>query len=307
MCGDTPKQMGGRDWASLMLLSLLWGGGFFFTGVAVREMPPLTVVALRVILAALALLPIFYAFGHRLPRGWRGWRPFFVMGVLNNALPFGFIFAGQTFIGSGLASIVNATTPLFTLIVLYAFREEGLTTTRLTGVALGAGGVAVLKGADGPFGGDESIGVLLCLAGALSYGFAGLWGRRALAGIAPLKSATCQLLCSSVVMIAVAGCVDRPWTLSAPSAHAAMSIAALALIGTAAAYLLFFHILVRAGASNVMLVTLLIPATSLLLGGLFLDEIIEFQHLLGAAIIGAGLLFIDGRAPNWIRKQVLRG
>ena len=290
----------GETWALLILLSLLWGGAFFFAGVAVRELPPMTVVLVRVALAALMLLPVFWLMGHRLPRGLSEWWPFLGMGLLNNALPFGFIFAGQTYVAVGLAAIINALTPLFTVLVMAGFREEGLTWNRLAGVVLGAAGVAVLRGFDGA-GDAQTIGIALCAAGALSYGFAALWGRRHLTGIAPVKSATCQLLCSTLIMAIAIAIWDRPWTLAVPSVATLGSLIALAAFGTALAYLVFFRILVRSGASNVMLVTLLIPVSAMALGSAFLDEAIRTQEVLGALIIGLGLVFIDGRVLRWRR------
>ncbi|MEL6977331.1 MAG: DMT family transporter [Pseudomonadota bacterium] len=293
------KTMDGQDWSLLICLSVLWGGAFFFAGVAVKELPPLTVVLVRVALAALTLLPLFWWYGHSLPKTLAAWIPFFGMGLLNNVLPFGFIFAGQTQITVGLSSIINAMTPLFTVIVMASFQEEKVTLYRVIGVLLGVVGVAILRGLDTPIGGPQTIGIALCMAGALSYGFAALWGRRRLAGVPPIKSATCQLISSTVIMAVVVSIIDRPWTLDAPSEATLLSLAALAVFGTALAYLVFFQILVRAGASNVMLVTLLIPVTALLLGNVFLDEPIRMKEIVGAAVIGVGLLFIDGRLIDW--------
>ena len=142
------------------------------------------------------------------------------------------------------------------------------------------------------------MGIGLCLSGALSYGFAALWGRRHLANVAPLKSATCQLLSSTLVIAVVVAVVDRPWTLPVPGVEIWLALGVLAVFGTAIAYIVFFEILVRAGGSNVMLVTLLIPVTALLLGNLFLSEPILIFEIAGAATIGLGLLFIDGRVPR---------
>jgi len=227
--------------------------------------------------------------------------PFIGMGLLNNVLPFGFIFAGQTQITVGLSSIINAMTPLFTVLVMALFDEERLTLYRIIGVLLGVVGVAVLRGFDGPLDLGQTLGIALCLAGTLSYGFAALWGRRFLAGVAPVKSATCQLMCSTVIIGVVVAIIDRPWTLDLPSQNTVLSMMALAVFGTALAYIIFFRVLVRAGASNVMLVTLLIPVTALLLGNIFLDEQIQSKEIIGACIVGAGLLFIDGRVINRLR------
>jgi len=295
---NVPKTMDSQDWSLLLFLSVLWGGAYFFAGVAVKELPPLTVVLARVSIAAIVLLPLFWYLGHSLPRTFSGWLPFIGMGLLNNVLPFGLIFAGQTQITVGLSSIINAMTPLFTVLVMASFREEGLTMFRVIGVLLGVVGVAVLRGFDGPIDANQTLGIILCLGAALSYGFAALWGRRFLSDIAPMKTATLQLVCSTMIIGVIVCFIDKPWNLPVPSMNAIWSLVALAVFGTAVAYIVFFKILVRAGASNVMLVTLLLPVTALALGNVFLDEPIQTKEIMGALIIGSGLLFIDGRAIN---------
>ena len=293
-----PKAMNLTEWGLLVLLSVLWGGAFFFVGVAVVELPPLTVVLARVGIAAALLLALTLVLGHSLPRGFAAWMPFLVMGLLNNVLPFSFLNAGQTMVGVGLAAIMNAMTPLFTALVMASFREERLTVPRVFGVLLGVAGVVLISRPDAAVADARLLGIGLCLSGALSYGFAALWGRRHLQDIPPLKSATCQLLSSTLVMTVVVAIVDRPWTLPVPSTETWLALGGLAFFGTAIAYVVFFEILSRAGASNVMLVTLLIPVTALLLGNLILAEPILVHELAGAAIIGVGLLFIDGRLPR---------
>lgn len=292
------KTMNRTEWGLLILLSVLWGGAFFGVGVAVVELPPLTVVLARVGIAAVVLLALSWFLGHSLPRTSSAWVPFLIMGMLNNVLPFSFLTAGQTMVSVGLASIMNATTPLFTALVMASFREEWLTTHRVIGVLLGFAGVWIISEANVLSSDARFLGIGLCLSGALSYGFAALWGRRHLASVAPLKSATCQLLSSTLIIAVVVAVVDRPWILPAPGVGVWIALGALALFGTALAYIVFFEILVRAGGSNVMLVTLLIPVTAMALGNLFLSEPILLAEIAGAAIIGLGLLFIDGRIPR---------
>ncbi|MEX0349003.1 MAG: DMT family transporter [Paracoccaceae bacterium] len=300
--GSETKAMDMRDWGLLVFLSVLWGATFFWAGVAVRELPPLTVVLIRVALAALILLPLLFWAGHRLPRSVSGWVPFLGMGLLNNVLPFGFIFAGQTQIGVGLSAIINSMTPLFTVLVMAGFREERLTRLRLIGVLLGVAGVGVLNGGGAALQQGQILGIALCMAGAMSYGFAALWARRRLAGVPPIKSATCQLICSTAILLPVVTLIDRPWTLAMPSVGVLYSLAALAVLGTALAYLVFFRIVASAGPSNVMLVTLLIPLTAILLGWALLNEAVTARDLIGAGVIGLGLLFIDGRIPSRLRR-----
>ena len=300
---DQPKTMDQLDWSLLLFLSVLWGGAYFFAGVAVRELPPLTLVLARVSIAAVVLLPVFWYLRYTLPDSIAGWLPFFGMGLLNNVVPFGLIFAGQTHITVGLSAIINAMTPLFTVLVMAAFRQEQLSLNRVVGVVLGVVGVAVLHGIDGPVSANQTIGIVLCLGAAASYGFAALWGRKYLVGVPPIKSATCQLLCSTLIMAVLVSWVDQPWTLTMPSLKVIWSVIILAVFGTALAYIVFFNILVRAGASNVMLVTLLVPITAMILGNVFLDEVIHVKEIVGALIIGAGLMFIDGRLINRLKGK----
>jgi drug/metabolite transporter (DMT)-like permease len=284
-----------RDWALLVLLSVLWGGSFFFIGIIVREVPPFTVVLLRVSFAAIMLLPLLRIYGIVWPRGVSGWIPFFAIGLFNNVLPFSLIVTGQTYIPSGLASILNATTPLFTVVVMAAAGEEALHPRRVAGVLTGLVGVVILHGDALGFETGQSAGILLCLAAALSYGLAALVARRLPPSSAPLGTATFQMLASVAMMIPVATLFDRPWRLPMPGPATWLAIIGLAALSTALAYIVFFQILRRSGATNVMLVTLLIPVTAILLGALVLSEPISTRELIGAVVIGSALLLIDGR------------
>jgi drug/metabolite transporter (DMT)-like permease len=296
-----------RDWSLLGVLSVLWGGSFFFNGVVLREVPPLTVVLLRVALASVLLLPLLRAYRIRFPEGFSGWKPFIAIGLFNNVLPFSLIVVGQTYIPSGLASILNATTPLFTVVVMAAAGEEKLHARRIAGVMAGLIGVIILHGGgfDGKGLGFESgqgIGLLLCLAGAFSYGVSALVARRLLSNSSPLGTATFQLLASTAMMVVVAGVAERPWQLPMPGPATWLAVFGLAALSTALAYIVFFQILRRSGATNVMLVTLLIPVTAILLGYLVLGEQISAHEIFGALVIGSALLLIDGRVLNFARR-----
>jgi len=294
-----------RDWSLLGVLSVLWGGSFFFNGVVLRELPPLTLVLLRVALASIILLPLLWAYGIQFPKGLSRWKPFFAIGLFNNVLPFSLIVAGQTYIPSGLASILNATTPLFTVVVMAAAGEEKLQARRIAGVIVGLIGVVILRGwnFDGAgFWSGQGVGILLCLAGAFSYGLSALVARRLLSNSPPLGTATFQLLASTVMMSLVAGFVEQPWQLPMPGAATWLAVMGLAALSTALAYIVFFQILRRSGATNVMLVTLLIPVTAIVLGYLVLGEQISPREIAGALVIGSALLLIDGRVLEWFRR-----
>ncbi len=252
---STDGRIDARDWSLLAALSVLWGGSFFFNGVVLRELPPFTLVFLRVALAAIILLPVLRAYGLPFPKGWAGWRPFFLVALFNNVLPFSLIVIGQTTIPSGLASILNATTPLFTVLVMAAAGEEKLIFRRVAGVIVGLIGVMILRGGGLGFDGGQGPGVLLCLAGALSYGISALVARRSLADSPPLATATFQLMASSLMMAIVAAVFERPWQLPLPGVVTWLAVLGLAALSTALAYIVFFQVLRRSGATNVMLVT----------------------------------------------------
>jgi len=292
-----------RDWSLLALLSVLWGGSFFFNGVVLRELPPFTLVLLRVALAALMLLPLLRAYRLPFPKGLAGWRPFFAVALFNNVLPFSLIVIGQTTIPSGLAAILNATTPLFTVVVMAAAGEERLIVRRLAGVIVGLTGVAILRGGAFDLGSGQGIGILLCLAAAFSYGIAALVARRMLVNSPPLATATFQLMASSLMMAVVAGLAERPWQLPMPGLTTWLAVMGLAALSTALAYIVFFQVLRRSGATNVMLVTLLVPVTAILLGAFVLGEHIALREIVGALVIGSALLLIDGRVLRLFQRR----
>nr|WP_083807294.1 DMT family transporter [Agrobacterium tumefaciens] len=296
--------MDASEWGMLVALSLLWGGSFFFIGIAVKELPPVTIVTLRVSLAAAALLIVCRIMGLHLPRQWAVWRAFFGMGLLNNIIPFCLIVWGQTHIASGLASILNATTPLFTVIVAHFLTaDEKMTGNKLAGVLIGFAGVATMIG-PAAFGGAISglWGQIAILGAAISYSFAGIFGRCFKAmGVPPLMTATGQISSSTLMLIPAALLIDKPWTLAMPSLGTWGALIGIALLSTALAYLIFFRILATAGATNLALVTFLIPVSAILLGSLILGEQLEIKHFAGMAMIAAGLAAIDGRLPAKLR------
>jgi len=302
------KPMSPLEWGLLVTLSVLWGGSFFFNGIAVRELPTFTVVVVRVALAAFILLVVMGITGQKLPWNYRLWAAFLVMGLLNNVVPFSLIVWGQSHIASGVASILNATTPLFTVVVAHVFTsDEKMTGGRLLGVLVGLAGVAMMIGGDalGTFGLDI-LAQLACLAAGISYAIAGVFGRRFQAmGITPLATATGQITASSILLLPIMLIADKPWTLAMPGIATLGALVGVAALSTALAYILYFRILATAGATNLLLVTFLIPVSAILLGVLVLHEVLLAKHFLGMAMIGLGLAAIDGR-PWRFAKQVTK-
>lgn len=301
----TNRPMTSLEWAMLLALATVWGGSFFFNGIAVRELPVFTVVVSRVALAAIILLVLLRLRGERMPRGRRVWAAFFGIGLLNNAILFSLIVWGQQHIASGVASILNASTPIFTVVLAHLLTsDERMTGGKFTGVLIGFVGVAVMIGSDALRDlGVHVVAQFICLAGAVSYAFAGIYGRRFRAmGISPMSTATGQVVASSLILLPVMMVVDQPWMLPVPSLTAIGALIGVAAISTALAYVLYFRILATAGATNLLLVTFLIPVSAILLGTLFLGEVLLPRHFAGMALIGAGLAAIDGRPGKALRS-----
>ena len=297
--------MTGFEWMLLVLLSVVWGGSFFFNGIALREFPTLTIVTARVGLAALALLLLMRMLGQGIQLNRQILKAFFGMSFLNNVVPFSLIVWGQQHIASGVASILNATTPLFTMLVAHWFTtDEKINPRRLLGVLTGMGGVGLMMGLDSM---ESSVFHLLgqsaILLAAFSYGLAGVYGKRfAQLEIPPLATATGQLCASSMILIPLTLWIDQPWTMAMPSIEGMGSLLGIALLSTALAYVIYFRLLKTAGATNLLLVTLLIPVSAIILGVFLLDESLEPQHLSGMAVISLGLLIMDGRLLQFFRK-----
>ncbi|HUT51513.1 MAG TPA: DMT family transporter [Alphaproteobacteria bacterium] len=302
-------QMTLREWSLLGILSVLWGGSFFFVAIAVKEVPPFTVVLGRVGIAAIVLFAVLRLTGEAIPTRREALAAFLIMGLLNNLIPFGLFFWAQTSISGGLASILNAMTPIFSIVVAhFVLADERLTIGKAAGVILGLLGVVVLIGADALSGiSIATLGMVACLGAALSYGFASVYGRRfRTLGISSRAGACGQLIASTAMVTPIALIADRPWTLPAPSMAAVLAILALAVASTALAYVIYFRLLATSGAVNAALVTFLIPVSAILLGTTILGEKLAAQHIAGMALIAAGLLAVDGRLGRAARRRMAR-
>lgn len=296
---QSPKpmlNMGPVEWGMLLILAALWGGSFLFNAIAVQDLPTLTIVALRVGLAAVVLWAIVIALRRPLPQKWHIWLAFLGMGFLNNVIPFCLIVWAQHSITSGLASILNATTPLCTVAVAGIFlRDEPITKRKLLGLAIGFAGVIVMIGPTAVAGvAKDALAALACLGAALSYALASVFGRRFRRfDVDPIVVATGQVTGAFIFLAPFAIVFHGPWGV--PQLATVSAILCLAVFSTALAYMLFFNILARAGATNISLVTFLVPVFAIALGVIVLDEPIKAAQILGMGLIGLGLVAIDGR------------
>lgn len=288
--------MNRREWAMLVTLSVLWGGSFFFAEIALESLPPLTIVTLRVGLAAITLWLVVLALKLPIPNSPPIWIAFLTMGLLNNVLPFSLIVWGQSQISSGLAAILNATAPLFGVIVAgILLRDESATPLKITGVVIGFAGVIVMMDLSS-IATSSLLAQLAILAAALSYACASVYGRRFKAtGLNPILVAAGQVTGSTLLLLPIALWVDGNAPYANVPTQVWAAIISLAVFSTAAAYILYFKLLASAGATNILLVTLLVPVSAILLGWLFLEESLQTPHIIGMAMIALGLSAIDGR------------
>ena len=296
--------MNGRDWLILGILAVIWGGAFFFIGVAVKHVPPLTYVWLRLSIAAGAMWLFLHFKGHRLGLPRQVWGSILLLALLNNAIPFVLFGWSQTHIASGLASILNATTPIWGVLVAHFLtHDERMTPRKIAGVLLGFGGVATMIGPALLTNlGSSALAQLACVTAALCYALAAVWARRFRAmGLSPMSVTTGQLSAGALMIMPLALIVDKPWTHAFPPLSAWGAIVALALFCTAFGYVLYFRLIDSSGATNALLVTLLVPPVAILLGALFLGETLAVQDFLGLGLIALGLAAIDGRALSLLR------
>ena len=299
--------MNRAEWGILLGLALIWGIAFFFIKVAVTHVEPLTYVWLRLSIAAGGLWLFLRSRGERLSLPLGVWGAIIVLALLNNAIPFALFGWGQQQIASGLAAILNSTTPIWGVLAAHLFTsDEKMTPAKLMGVVVGFFGVATMIGPDLIGSSGDLLAQLACLTAALCYAMAGVWARRfKKLGVTPIKVATSQLIAGALIMAPVAFIVDQPWTQPLPTLEAWGAIAFLALVCSAFAYVLYFKLIASAGATNALLVTLLVPPVAIVTGAALLGERLSSGHFMGLAFIALGLAVIDGRLFAAMRKKAV--
>ncbi len=289
-----------QSWMLLFLLSLIWGGSFLFIAIAVKELPALLIVLARVGIAAAILIPVHLAVLGKLPGDLKTWAACAGMSVMNNVIPFTAISWGQHHISGGLASVINATTPMFAALFMALAGLEGITPRKAVALALGLAGVLILKGYGFGDLGAQTLGILAVMLASACYGLSAPWSKVKLEGIPPLTIATLQLTMSTIVMVLIVAAFADVRDYASASQATWISLLLLAAVSTSIAYLLFFRIIARVGPSFVSLVTMIIPVSAILLGYLVLGEKLTVNEVAGALVIGLALVIIDGRALRFI-------
>ena len=281
------------DLGLLLVLGVLWGSSYLFIKIAVAEVPAVTLVAARLVLGAAILWLLLLATRRSMPRSRRLWGAFAVMGFLNGALPYSLIFWGEQYIDSSLAALLQATMPIFTVILAHFWaRDERLTWLKVAGVFVGFVGVGLLMVADLRQGLHANLlGQLAIVGSSVSYAAAAIFARNRLRGQPPLVSTTGQLTMGAVFTLPLSLIVDRPFDLS-PSWAAVGSWLALTLLGTVVAYVIYYALVERTNATFVSTVTYVIPVNGLILGALVLGEPINATLLGSLALILLGVLLV---------------
>ena len=300
-----PKTMTLSDWGLILALSMIWGGAFFFIVIILRDVPPNTMVFFRLALAVPPLMLWLYFTGERFPMDWKSWRSFFILGGMNVALPFILFAYGQVHISSGLASVLNATTPLWGVLVAHFLtKDEKATPARVAGVVTGFAGVAVMLGGTLDSGsGAAVLAQIACITATLLFALASIYARvMGDKGLSPMQIATGQVVAATLLMFPVVLLTETPWTMPFPSTPALAAMVGLSVISTSLAYVLYFRLLASAGATNSLLITFLIPVTAILLGAAFLGETMAGRQLTGMALIALGLVALDGRVFGRFRQ-----
>jgi len=280
----------------LIFLAMLWGPSFLFIKIAVLEVPPITMVMVRVGIAAAILYTVLRFRKTPLPTGWNIWRHFAILGFFANAFPFLCFNWGEIYVDSALASILNGTTPLFTMLIAhFAIREERLTLPKILGGLIGFQGLFLLVLPSIQSGVNASFwGIMAMTAASASYGIALVYAKKNLPKLAPAVAPTAQLTMATVYLLPLSLLLDKPWSLPVPSLQAVASIIALAVFGTAIAFIVYYHILAKVGATHLSMVTYLVPVFGIALGVLVLDEILSWHAYLGCLLILLGVMVANG-------------
>ncbi len=292
-----------QDFGWLFLTAACWGPSFLFIKVAINGgMPPASIATIRVLLGTVAMVAVLYARGQRLPRDRETWLVMAPMGVFATAVPFLLFTWGEVHADSGLASILNGTTPIFTVLIAHLFlADEQLSARKGLGLFLGFLGIALTfspKIGDAFAAVDGSTaplwGLAAFLTAAACYGGSTVYARRRLMRLPPLMAPTLQLIIASAVMLPVTWWWDWPLT-AAPTPTAWASVAFLAFVGTAAAYVAFYTVIARTSATFASLVTYLLPPVGIALGVLVLGEVVGWEEIVGCTLIITGVAVVSSR------------
>lgn len=302
-------------WAAFWVLGLIWGSSFLLIRVGVEELSPYQVVFIRTAIAAVGLNIVMAVRGKHLPLNLRALVPLIVLGIGNTTMPFVLITLGETQIDSGLASVLNATTALFGLIVAhFTFADERITTKKIVGVTVGFIGVVVLASrnwVDGELQTGGLIGQLAIIGASLCYAYFGAYGRKVMQNhFEPMMTSTGAMTfaaIASLILMVVAPLFGGPAAtpLNEISSDILIAMVLLGFFNTFVAYLMFYWVISKLGSARATMVTYVVPAVGITLGAVVLNEPIDARLILGAALIFSGILIVSLRINTILRRRVV--
>jgi len=295
------QPMTAGQWGELLFLSAIWSTSFFLMKIADGGLPPLTLVLCRAASAAVTLYIYLYVKKLSLPRDPAVWKQIALLALINNVLPFSLIFWSETIIPSGIAGVLNAAVPIFTVLLAHYYLHQPATPAKLSGAALGMAGVALLIGWHPVSAPGAVWAELAVVLASFCYAASSIYAKR-FNYLPSAVTAASQLTMTTAMMIPISLIFDHPWNLHYPGWQPVASVLALGVFCTALAYLMYFRILKTAGSLNITLVTFLMPVGALILGVTFLHEEIHLSVLAGMGLIAAGLACIDGRLLRLLKK-----
>jgi len=296
--------MSSLSFATLLSLSVIWGASFLLIKLGLQTLGPMTVATLRVAIGTVALFVIVRMRRLAIPRGWETWRHYVFMGALGIVVPFAAIAWGTQHIASGLSAILNATMPLFTILLASLWGDETLSARRVAGIVFGFGGIVILTAPQLSSGLEASLlGELAVLAASASYAVAIVYARHHLSDQPPLATALGQVGTGTLMFIPLA-LIEQPW-LRQVSTTSLLSVIALGLFGTAIAYVLYYRLLQSQGATVTSLVTYIVPVFGVFWGRVILAERLDRSAFIALGAILVGVLVVSGfRLPSRRPKAV---
>ena len=285
------------DWILFLALGFFWGSSYLFIKIGIETLPPFSLIAGRLLIGALLLGAVLLMAREPLPREPRVYGHLVVMAVVNIAVPFTLITWGEQHIDSALASILNATVPLFTIILAaLAFHDEAVTVSRLAGLAIGFLGVVILvgRGLSGTLGEGSVLGELAMIGSSIAYAIGNVYARRNTRGLRPMIPAFFQVFFALCMTATLALLLEEPWSL-APAPEAVFSVVWLGLLGSGLAYLVFFRLLRDWGSTRTSMVAYLLPVVGIALGVAVLGETINVRVIAGTILVIGGVALVNSR------------
>ena len=294
--------MTARDWVALIVLGVIWGFSFYFVELALEGFGPLTVVTLRLGLGALALNIVYVVLRRSYRTLFRHWKFFLIVGLSTMAVPHAAFSWGQQYIDSGLAAVLNALTPLTTMFLAVAVRQERASLVRIVALLVGVGGVVLLLGPSFRIGGLALAGTLVIALAPLCYAVGSVFVRGIKVKISPLEISTGALTVAALCLLPFLLVLEQPWTVSDHSLVPWLGALGLAIPGAAIAFVIFFTLINRVGATNAVTVTLIIPVIGVLAGVFLLNEKIGPEFIVGTVLILSALVIMDPRFSKLLKR-----